>query len=333
VRAERGEKFGDYIARYCDLGAGAVEKLPKADVTEIRNLREPDPAKAKGQPIDISDWIVVTGSREEIERVDRFYGLYYASVPQIEIEARIAEISSTDTLDLGALFNMQRSPTADPVAVESFSGTFPNQSSATTGILGALDLSTVQNKNEFDATLHFLQTQQGVDLISNPRIAVRNGGRAEIVTGTEIPYLEFQSIQSGNIVSGIKYRVVGVKLYVVPYVAGPDAVSLEVDVEVSAQTGLSNLGGDPAILSPVISTRSAKTLVQVKDGDTFVIGGLLATNEVETENRVPVLGSIPLLGLLFRSTFTQKQTSEVLFFLTPRLIAEEAGPAGLIFPK
>ncbi|MCI0588552.1 MAG: hypothetical protein L0323_17110 [Planctomycetes bacterium] len=330
VRADQGVKFGNYIAKYCGLPEGAVEVLQKADLADFRNLREADPAKVRGQTIEISDWIVVTGTPEEIDRVDRFYGLYYASVPQIEIEARVAEITSTSGLDFGSLFNLDRLSGAHQVLVDQFDTNFPSQSSATTGVLGNLDLFTVQDSTQYKATLHFLETQQGVDFISNPRIAVRTGARAEIVTGTEIPYLESQTIQGSTIISAIKYKVVGVKLYVVPYLTGADVVTLEVELEVSAQTGFSNLGGD--VVNPVISTRIAKTLVHVRNGETFVVGGLLASNEVETENRVPILGSIPLLGYLFRSTLTQKQTTDVLFFLTPRVIADETGPAGLVVP-
>ncbi|MGH7150811.1 MAG: type II secretion system protein GspD, partial [Planctomycetota bacterium] len=217
VRTERGTKIGEYIAKYCGLPDGAVEVLLKADQAEVRNLKEPDPAKAPRQSLEISDWIVVTGTPEEIDRVDRFYSLYYASVPQIEIEARIAEITSTTGLDFGALFNLQRVDLAHPVLVDEFDTNFPNQSSTSSGVLGTLDLFTVQDATQYAATLHFLETQQGVDIISNPRIAVRSGARAEIVTGTEIPYLESQTIQGSTITSAIKYRVTGVKLYVVPY--------------------------------------------------------------------------------------------------------------------
>ncbi|HKB15362.1 MAG TPA: hypothetical protein VKF62_04820, partial [Planctomycetota bacterium] len=234
VRADQGVRFGGYIAKYCGLPEGAVDVLPKADLADFRNLKELDPAKVKGQTIEISDWIVVTGTPEEIDRVDRFYGLYYASVPQIEIEARVAEIGSTNGVDLGALFTLDRVPGAHPVLVDQFDTNFPNQASTTTGVLGALKLFTVQDATTYAATLHFLETTQGVDFISNPRIAVRNGARAEIVTGTEIPYLESQTIQGSTIISAIKYKTVGVKLYVVPYLTGADVVTLEVELEVSA---------------------------------------------------------------------------------------------------
>jgi len=333
VRAEGGESLAGLIRRYCDLvDPEAVEVLPKADRENTRNLREADWEKAKEKLVDISDWVVVTGFPDEIERVDRFVNLFYASIPQIEIEARVAEITSSDLLDIGSILSIVRQDTANPILFDDFSTNFPNQATSTAGAGasgGLLNLSTIQSESDIAAVLQFLQARQNVDIVSNPRIAVRNGGRAEIVTATEIPYQELTQITpAGSFQATLKYRPVGVKLYVVPYLAGSDTVFLDVEVEVSALTGFTS---DP-VQNPVFATRTARTDVHVKEGSTFVIGGLLASTVTENDQKIPILGDIPLLGALFRSTFEKKDYTEVLFFITPRALAPVSPVSDLAFP-
>jgi type II secretory pathway component GspD/PulD (secretin) len=327
VRAERGKFLQDLIGRYVGIAAAQVELVPGADVQESRV----NPYQTPGPPtrVTISDWLVVTGSADEIERVERFINLYYTSVPQIEIEARIAEVTTNDILDIGVRPTDPTKPMIDITGfkfVDSLQSNFPNTSTASEGLLS---LQAVQSPIQFQATLEFLQTRRDVDIISTPRIAVRNGGRAEIVNGNDIPYAEITTIVGGVPTSTIRYKQTGVKLFVTPYLAGSDTVLLSLEVELSIPT---NVVETFVAQSPIIATRSAKTDVNIRDGNTFVIGGLISTNNLEQVNKIPILGDIPIIGLLFRSTLTQKQYTEVLFFITPRVV-RDPGSQGIIVPN
>lgn len=327
VRADRGKFLQDLASRYTGIPVAQLELIPGADVQETRV----NPYQSPGAPakVPISDWLVITGSLDEIERVERFINLYFSSVPQIEIEARIAEVTTSDVLDLGVrptdptkpMFNVDGTK-----FVKSLNSIFPNGSTSSEGLLS---IQAVQSPIQFQATLELLATHRDVDIISTPRIAVRNGGRAEIVNGQDIPYAEITTVVGGVPTSTIRYKQTGIKLYVTPYLAGSDTVLLSLEVELSIPTGVTETF---VAQTPIIATRSAKTDVHIRDGNTFVIGGLINTNNLEQVSKIPILGDIPLIGLLFRSTLTQKQYTEVLFFITPHVVRDQASQ-GLVIPN
>lgn len=328
VRADRGKFLQDLAVRFVGISASQIEVVPGADTQETRVNPYQQPAPPAKVPI--SDWLAVTGTVEEIERVDRFLNLYFSSVPQIEIEARIAEVTTSDLLDIGVRPTNPQVPMFDVTGnhfVQGLNSNFPNGSSS---IEGLLSLQAVQSPIQFQATLEFLATKRNIDIISTPRIAVRNGGRAEIVNGNDIPYAEITTIVGGVPSSTIRYKQTGVKLFVTPYLAGTDTVLLSLEMELSIPTSVTETTF--VTQSPIIATRSAKTDVNLRDGNTFVVGGLISTNNLEQVNKIPILGDIPIIGLLFRSTQTQKQYTEVLFFITPRVI-RDPGAAGVVVPN
>jgi len=329
VRADKGKDMGNLISRYAAIPASQIEIVAAVDTEEVRVA----PFAQPGVPakIAISDWVVVTGTPEEVDRAERFWNLYYAAVPQIEIEARIAEVTTSDLTDIGVKPTNPAVPVFSATGaghfVQGLNSNFPNNSTTSEGLLS---LSAVQSPIQFQATLELLAARRDVDIISSPRIAVRNGGRAEIVNGNDIPYAEITTVVGGVPTSTIKYKQAGIKLYVTPYLAGSDTILLSIEVESSLP--LSIVEGSTTPITPVIATRSAKTDVHVRDGNTFVIGGLISTNNLEEVRKIPILGDIPILGLLFRSTLTQKSYTEVLFFITPRVLRDPASQ-GFIVPN
>ena len=92
---------------------------------------------------------------------------------------------------------------------------------------------------------------------------------------------------------------------------------LQLDIKVDAITGYEDT---QPVKTPIISTRSARTNVHVRSGQTVAIGGLLTQSETELERKIPILGDIPVVGLLFRSTYKETKKSEVIFFVTPRIM-------------
>lgn len=328
VQAERGKVMAELLARYGAIPANQIEIVAGVDTQEMRVQAWDKPAPPT--KVQISDWVVVTGTPEEVDRAERFMNLYFAAVPQIEIEARIAEITTSDVTDIGVRSTNAAQPMIQSGShnfIESINPKFPNSSTASEGLLS---LTAVQSPIQFQATLELLASRRDVDIISSPRIAVRNGGRAEIINGNEIPYAEITTIVGGVPTSTVKYKQTGVKLYVTPYLAGADTILLTVEVESSNPTSII---ADTLTLpaTPIIANRSAKTDLHVRDGNTFVIGGLISTNNLQQVNKIPLLGDIPILGLLFRSTLTQKSYTEVLFFITPRVL-RDPGSQGYVVP-
>ena len=323
------EAYGNFPLWTAELGPGPstaatvkLDLLEGWDVELYQDLRSATTAAGAAQPL--ADWLVVTAGADLLQEVEDFINLFAAGVPQIEIEAKIVEITLTDVLDVGV-----RSPDGVPMFefpsktfVKSFDSSMPNLSSAAEGVLS---VGGVQDAVTFNAALEALAINDNVSIISRPKIAVREGGRADISNTSKIPYLNITGINNvgGFAGANVAYQEVGVKLYVVPRVVGTQTVALNIDVEQSQISGAETVllaAADQPVSVPVISQRSARTVVYLQPGQAVILGGLITERSVESERKVPVLGDIPLIRHLFRSQFTRKEQTNVLFFIRPRIL-------------
>jgi type II secretory pathway component GspD/PulD (secretin) len=335
LRVGTGKNLLDLLQKYARLPLWSADKaggLPSGEYVQlellegwdlelVQDLRNPaDPAKEQR----LADWLVVTTSAALLQEVEDFINLFAAGVPQIEIEAKIVEITLSDSLDLGV-----RPPEGKPLLdfpdhtfIKSFDGSFPNQSE---GAEGLLTLGGVQDGVAFNAILEALATRDNVSIISRPKIAVREGGRADISNTVKIPFLQLGNIQAtGGYQASVAYQEVGVKLFVVPRVVGTRTVALNIDIEASQQSGSETVlvtdDGDTVVNVPVLSQRSARTTVYLQPGQAVILGGLITERNVDGERKVPLLGDLPLLKFAFRSKFTRKEETNVLFFIRPRIL-------------
>jgi type II secretory pathway component GspD/PulD (secretin) len=154
---------------------------------------------------------------------------------------------------------------------------------------------------------------------------VREGGRADISNIEKIPYLKISGISNANTgyTSSVDFQEVGVKLYVIPRVIGTQTVALNIDIEASQQSGREVLlitGTGDEVSAPRLSQRSARTVVYLQPGQAVILGGLVTERNVESIRKVPILGDIPLIKILFRSRYTRKEQTNVLFFIRPRIL-------------
>lgn len=279
-----------------------------------------------GSTLNIADWLIVTTSPELLAEVESFIDIFAAGVPQIEIEAKIVEVTTTDTLDLGVKPVDATTPIfgfPDHTFVKSLDYALPNTAGAVNSLL---TLGGVQDGLRFNAVLEALATFENVSIISRPKIAVREGGRASIVNTLKIPSLNVTSISTdGKYGAAVSYDEVGIKLYIVPRVVGTQTVALNIDVEASAQSGSAVVftvqgGTGASVTNPIISRRAATTVVYLEPGQAVILGGLITERTVKQESKVPILGDIPLLGRLFKSSYDRKELTNVLFFIRPRIL-------------
>ncbi len=179
-----------------------------------------------------------------------------------------------------------------------------------------------------DARLQALIREGKAKILANPRIVTINGKKATIIAGREIPFQTTKLVSTRTVLT-TEFKTAGVKLTVTPTIQEEDFILLEVEPEVSGVVGYQDVVfGDTSegpsrtfVASlPVFSTRKASTQVLVKNGGTLVIGGLYQNNLVKDVEKVPLLGDIPLLGLLFRRTSDKVERTELVIFLTPRII-------------
>lgn len=194
-------------------------------------------------------------------------------------------------------------------------------------------LSAVFSADQFKIILSALQSLNTTKIVSNPTIVTLNNTEASINVGEERPIPNYSySEQKGTFeVSGFTFKPIGVLLKVTPQVNGRGFIKLSLAPEVSQPNGSVVFGGASGTEIPIIATRRASTQVSLKDGYTMGIGGLLTQNATTGQTKVPVLGSIPLLGRLFRSDSKDVTTSNLIIFITAKTLSAEGAPVEEVF--
>lgn len=191
---------------------------------------------------------------------------------------------------------------------------------------GTLDFSS------FQATLNFLKSYANTKVISNPRITVLNNQTAHIQVGSQIPLPSYERNETTGsmVISGFSYRDTGVVLNVTPHINSAQEILVDLKPEISTYTGDQSFGGD--VVAPKFDTTTAQTQLLIKSGQTIAIGGLLTDNVTESEDKVPYLADVPLVGKLFRSkrqtAGTGNQKVETLFFVTVTTVDTQGQPTG-----
>ena len=188
-----------------------------------------------------------------------------------------------------------------------------------------------QLTSPIDVTLQALMQNNWAKELAQPNMLINDGESGKIVVGGQVPIPVPQassstSGQTSGLSITIEYKDFGVIMEITPQVIENDRIRLKLAVEVSDIDSSLSL-----VLSgfnvPGFRTRREETTLDLASGETFAIGGLLQTTESKTIDKIPVLGDLPILGELFRSTDYQKNTSELVILLTPELLAEKQGAA------
>ncbi len=191
----------------------------------------------------------------------------------------------------------------------------------------------VFSADEFRLVLSALQTQNDVKVVSNPTIVTLNNIEASINVGEEtpIPNYAYNQERGSFEVNGFTWKQIGIILKVTPQVNARGSIKLTLAPEVSQRNGETTFGGAGGATIPIVATRKAITQVSIKDGYTMGIGGLLSTQMSKGVSKVPVLGSIPVLGRLFRSDSKESQVTNLIIFITAKTLSAEGAPVEQVF--
>jgi len=221
----------------------------------------------------------------------------------------------SDTIVDSALDNLALTGTPFPVAAPDIDERY-NVNVPITNAAGRIALAVLDSDYIVDLELTALQAEGRGEIVSTPRVITANQKEARIEQGVEIPYQEAAS--SGATTTQFKKAVLA--LTVTPQITPDDNIIMDLLVSKDNVGELtpSATGG----LVPSIDTRSVETQVLVSDGQTVVLGGIYETERRETVTKVPWLGDIPGLGVLFRSTNRSVGKAELLIFVTPRILTE-----------
>ncbi|MBB5448166.1 MULTISPECIES: type II and III secretion system protein family protein [unclassified Paraburkholderia] len=236
------------------------------------------------------------------------------SPQQVMLEVKVAEVSKTLINQLGAAVNIQG-------GFGSWTGALVSNLLA--GVSSALAISKANNR-PFNLAVDAQKTDNLVKILAEPNLVTISGQEATFLSGGKIFIPIPQS--SGNGVSSITLQEeeFGVGLKFTPTVLSGGRISLKVAPEVSelSPTGVtvSSTNVNGVSILPLINTRRASTVVQMHDGESFAIGGLLSSNVTGALKAVPGLGEVPVLGALLRSTSFQQDLTELVFVITPHLV-------------
>ena len=185
---------------------------------------------------------------------------------------------------------------------------------------GTLDFS------QFRAVLEMLKHRSDTNIVSNPRIATLNNNPAYIIVGQTInlPTYERNSSSGRMEVSGYEAKDIGIKLKVTPHINEKGEITTDITPEISDFLRYDTLDASQGIVAPVFSSRQANTSVRIRDGETIFIGGMIKENIVDIKKPIPFIGDLlqdmPGLGLLVSKKEKMKQKTELIFFITVRLI-------------
>jgi general secretion pathway protein D len=264
---------------------------------------------------DTNSLLVVTATRlraqvqEMIDQLDR-------PVPQVLIKVLIAEVTHDRSDDLGldfSILNLSKGLTAGSNAGNVSAA----QALAASGAGSGLAVNLVES--QLTTTFHALAVAGKLDVLSRPYILTSDNQEATILVGQEVPFVTNTRVDTlGGTTSTIQYQDIGILLDVTPHVNQDGLVVMDVAPQISSQSEQS-LQLQTGVSSPVFNQRSASSHVGVRDGDTIVIGGLMQDQKTMTVTKVPLLGDIPYLGLLFQRDQVSKTKTELLIFLTPHV--------------
>jgi general secretion pathway protein D len=189
--------------------------------------------------------------------------------------------------------------------------------------------------SDFQATIRAIEQAGKAEVLSRPSILARNNQQASIQLAQQVPLITGTRFDSlGNQINQFQYSAVGIILQVTPFITSDGMVEMVVSPQVSVladknQWVTTSSGPSGQILSPVINTRQADTVVIVPNGETAVIGGLMEKTKTQADSKIPFLGDIPGLGVLFRHRTSGDVKSELLIFLTPIIVQHPSELAGL----
>ena len=261
--------------------------------------------------------LIVVTSPENAEIIRQILAQLDKIPEQVLIETVIVEASLTASDKLGVTFNSSNTGNT----TTNIGSVFNN--------VGATASTTNDNQgfqytvtgSDYNIFINALKSDSKFQVLSTPKIFTSNGVEAEINISQSIPYItSSRQDVNGNFTFNYAFQDVGVVLTVTPRITSNGYVSMEV-----SQTA-NDLQGYTSFNAPIVNQRQADTTVSVKDGNTVILGGIIRKTVTTDVRKVPVLGDIPVLGQLFRSNVKSNAKTELLVFLTPRIVrdADEA---------
>jgi len=286
--------------------------------------------------------VIVRDTPDVIHMAEKLVALEDVAEPEVMLEVEVLEVQRNSTQSLG--IQWPDSLTVTPLPVGSVisntgsgnntgngfgnpfsSGSFgiPSSGGSNPPALSLNDLFHQTSKtlgvSQIQATAQANLVDSNAKLLTNPRIRVRNHEKAKILIGERVPNITSTATSTGFVSQSVNYIDVGLTLNVEPSIYLDNSVGIKVALEVSSLLNVVS-GGNSGTTAYEIGTRTASTVLQLKNGETDVLAGLIDSEERTSGNKIPGFGQLPVLGRLFGATTDDDKNTEIVLAITPHLI-------------
>lgn len=258
--------------------------------------------------------LIMRDTPAAIRLAEKLVALHDVAEPEVMLEVEILEIKRSRLVDLGV-----RWPDSATLTPLSASG----GETLTLEDLRNLDRSTT-GVSISSLTVNAAQQDSDANILANPRIRARNREEAKILIGERVPNITTTATSTGFVSESVTYVDVGLKLNVEPTIYPNNEVAIDIALEVS--NIINQLQTQSGSLAYQIGTRTASTVLRLRDGENQVLAGLINDEDRRTANGIPGLSRLPLLGRLFSSQNDDKSKTEIVLSITPRIVRNMQRP-------
>jgi len=305
--------------------------LTNADPKRVQTLLETVMALKNVYIDDQLNLVIVHGSPLTIDKAARLISMVDLAQPEVMLDVEVLEVKRDEVRNLGIQYPNQLTLLNVPPTASSV--TTPTGTTITTPSVTPLTLDSLRHINRGKIAINNspavnLQDDTGdAKILANPRIRVKNRDDAQVQIGEKVPVFTSTTTPTGVVSNSVNYLDVGLKLNVKPSVLLDDTVQIHLSLEVS---NILNQVSNNGTLAYQIGTRNASTTLRLADGETQILAGLISDEDREAANKVPGLGSLPLLGRLFSNHNDSRNRTEIILLITPHLVrnldVHETGP-------
>ncbi len=279
-----------------------------ADVSDLKESLSKILSKRGTIEVDTrTNSLIITDVPEMVQKVEIAARELDTKTPQVLIEAMMVDVKISDNDEWGTIITQLTN-------LKSYNDATTLSTNLPASQTNSISFSAVTENFNIDGIIDLWVYQNKASILASPKVLTLDNQEAKIEIIEKIPYVETVDT-GGGATTNIKFEEAGVKLSVTPHITSGKFISMNVKPEQSFKTG--DFGG-----RPIIDERRAETNLLVRDGQTIVIGGLRQTNDTYTFEKVPVLGDIPFVGMLFKKKVKSKVETELVLFVTPHIVMQ-----------
>lgn len=308
--------------------------LSKSELIHLNHIKADEVPKILPKNIPVNNIkvvkeqnaLLVSGTSEDIVKTREFLSTIDIPTPQVIIDVVVVEYTRDIDKDFGFEYGGGYGKTDKAMGSNIY--TFPHIQYNRKGKELKKLMAEIFNLSQkgsfltnlpdnFFMTLRFLETQSKAKVLAQPSITVLNGNKAKIDVGQTQYHKVIRGTQDNQT---FDFRPInfGIKLHITPWISQSGQITAEINPEISNSMGTNEEG------YPNLFRRSISTTVRIDDGKTLVLGGLLRSDEQVTHKQVPILGEIPILGYLFKTTRKKKIQTNLVIYITPRIVKDDA---------